>query len=259
MLWATGIYRTFFIWKTSWRVYALFLSSKRRYQAQAVGRGPAGLHLPCQSSRRARLHLQPSSPALGERFSSGYVFHLFLNFHNETTASELNVTTSQAVGEVPRLLQGAEGESQQMPGRIPVPIHPFSFSQSWHSSSHKPCWKSTLSSPWMMQYWPCGGPQCCCCALAASSACIKNPPKPRMVSSLTHWCFFTLLCLKLPEDFFFWSWILVGIKDKKICLSATKPQETWGQGCCQGTQFGIAEEGMARNRKPLYLCRLCRG
>lgn len=157
MLCATGIYRTFFIWKSSWRVYALFLSSKRKYQAQAVDRGPAGLHLPCQSSRRARLHPQPSSLALGERlntqFSSGYVFHLFLNFHNETTVSELNVTTSQAAGELPRLLQGAEGaegESQQMPGRIQVPLHPFSFSQSWHSSSHKPCWKSTALSPWMI-------------------------------------------------------------------------------------------------------------
>lgn len=102
----------------------LLLSSKRKYQAQAVDRAPSGLHLPCQSNRRARLHPQPSSLVLGERlntlFSSGYFWgeteHLFPNFHNEATASELNFTIFRTVRELPRLLQGAEGSKGTVSG-----------------------------------------------------------------------------------------------------------------------------------------------
>lgn len=89
------------------------------------------------------LHLQPSSLALAERlntlFSSDYFFHLLLNFHNEATTSELTLTISQAVEELPRLLQGAEDSK----GRVSADAREDASSPT-----------SFLTFPWLAQLFP---------------------------------------------------------------------------------------------------------
>lgn len=64
-------------------------------------------------------------------FSSDYFFHPLLNFHNETTTFEMTLTASQAAGELPRLLWGAQGSKERVPAdarvdmRAPAPFLTF--------------------------------------------------------------------------------------------------------------------------------------
>lgn len=110
-------------------------------------------------------------------FSPDYFLHLLLNFCNETTTSELTLTASRVVGELPRLLRGARGSKGRFPAdvraelRSPLPLLSFPWLAKLFPQSMLKVHRSPLGRG--EQCWCRRGPQHCCRALAASPTCSK--------------------------------------------------------------------------------------